>query len=89
MKGAIAKAQELAETIEGAWVPQQFENSSNPSIHYNTTAKEILADFPNGVDYLITGVGTGGHLTGIGKALKEVNSETKVYAVEPSNSPVI
>ena len=89
MKGAIAKAQELAETIEGAWVPQQFENSSNPSIHYNTTAKEILADFPQGVDYLVTGVGTGGHLSGIGKALKEVNAATKVYAVEPSNSPVI
>ncbi len=89
MKGAIAKAQELAETIEGAWVPQQFENNSNPSIHYNTTAKEILADFPQGVDYLITGVGTGGHLSGIGKALKEVNSQTKVYAVEPTDSPVI
>ena len=89
MKGAIAKAQELAETIEGAWVPQQFENDSNPSIHYDTTAKEILADFPNGVDYLVTGVGTGGHLSGIGKALKEVNPATKVYAVEPANSPVI
>ena len=89
MKGAIAKAQELAETIEGAWVPQQFENASNPSIHYRTTAKEILADFPEGVDYLITGVGTGGHLTGIGKALKEVNALTKVFAVEPADSPVI
>ncbi len=89
MKGAIAKAQELAETIEGAWVPQQFENDSNPTIHYNTTAKEILADFPNGVDYLVTGVGTGGHLSGIGKALKEVNPNTKVFAVEPANSPVI
>ncbi|WP_322971607.1 cysteine synthase A [Faecalibacter sp. LW9] len=89
MKGAIAKAQELAETIEGAWVPQQFENSSNPSIHYRTTAKEILTDFPKGVDYLITGVGTGGHLTGIGKALKEVNAATKVFAVEPADSPVI
>lgn len=89
MKGAIAKAQELAETIEGAWVPQQFENSSNPTIHYNTTAKEILADFPQGVDYLITGVGTGGHLTGIGKALKEVKADTKVLAVEPLDSPVI
>lgn len=89
MKGAIAKAQELAETIEGAWVPQQFENNSNPSIHYNTTAKEILADFPKGVDYLVTGVGTGGHLSGIGKALKEVNPATKVFAVEPANSPVI
>lgn len=89
MKGAIAKAQELAETIEGAWVPQQFENSSNPTVHYNTTAKEILSDFPQGVDYLITGVGTGGHLSGIGKALKEVNSSTKVIAVEPTESPVI
>ncbi|MBS7333115.1 MAG: cysteine synthase A [Weeksellaceae bacterium] len=89
MKGAIAKAQELAETIEGAWVPQQFENNSNPTIHYNTTANEILADFPQGVDYLITGVGTGGHLSGIGKALKEVNSATKVIAVEPLDSPVI
>ena len=89
MKGAIAKAQELAATIEGAWVPQQFENNSNPTIHYNTTAKEILADFPNGVDYLITGVGTGGHLSGMGKALKEVNPTTKVVAVEPASSPVI
>lgn len=89
MKGAIAKAQELAETIEGAWVPQQFENKSNPTVHYNTTAKEILADFPKGVDYLITGVGTGGHLSGIGKALKEVNSSIKVFAVEPTDSPVI
>jgi cysteine synthase A len=89
MKGAIAKAQELAETIEGAWVPQQFENASNPSIHYRTTAKEILTDFPEGVDYLITGVGTGGHLTGIGKALKEVKSTTQVFAVEPTDSPVI
>ena len=89
MKGAIAKAQELAETIEGAWVPQQFENSSNPTVHYNTTAKEILSDFPQGVEYLITGVGTGGHLSGIGKALKEINSSTKVIAVEPTDSPVI
>lgn len=89
MKGAIAKAQELAENIEGAWVPQQFENNSNPTIHYSTTAKEILADFPQGIDYLITGVGTGGHLSGIGKALKEVNSSTKVFAVEPKDSPVI
>ena len=89
MKGAITKAQELAETIEGAWVPQQFENSSNPTVHYNTTAKEIIADFPQGVDYLISGVGTGGHLSGVGKALKELNSSTKVLAVEPSDSPVI
>ncbi|WP_313374967.1 cysteine synthase A [Chishuiella sp.] len=89
MKGAIAKAQELAETIEGAWVPQQFENNSNPTVHYNTTAKEIITDFPNGVDYLITGVGTGGHLSGIGKKLKEIKPTTKVIAVEPIDSPVI
>ena len=89
MKGAIAKAQELAETIAGAWVPQQFENASNPTVHYHTTAQEILADFPKGVDYLVTGVGTGGHLSGIGKALKEVNPATQVYAVEPAASPVI
>jgi cysteine synthase len=89
MKGAIAKAQELAESIAGAWVPQQFENASNPTVHYHTTAQEILADFPKGVDYLITGVGTGGHLSGIGKALKEVNPATQVYAVEPAASPVI
>lgn len=89
MKGAIAKAQELAETIEGAWVPQQFENNSNPTVHYNTTAKEIITDFPDGVDYLITGVGTGGHLSGIGKKLKEIKPTTKVIAVEPIDSPVI
>ncbi len=89
MKGAIAKAQELAETIDGAWVPQQFENNSNPRIHYNTTAKEILLDFPQGVDYFISGVGTGGHLSGIGKALKETKNSTKVFAVEPTDSPVI
>lgn len=89
MKGAIAKAQELSEKIEGSWVPQQFENDSNPTIHYNTTAKEIIDDFSNGVDFLITGVGTGGHLSGIGKALKEINSSTQVIAVEPTDSPVI
>lgn len=89
MKGAIAKAQELAESIEGAWIPQQFENNSNPEVHYNTTAKEIVEDFPEGIDYLITGVGTGGHISGIGKALKEIKSTTKVIAVEPSASPVI
>lgn len=89
MKGAIAKAQELAETIENAWVPQQFDNKSNPKVHYATTAKEIINDFPSGVDYFITGVGTGGHLTGIGKALKEVKPNTQIFAVEPVDSPVI
>jgi len=89
MKGAIAKARELAENIPGAWVPQQFENESNPKVHYQKTAQEVLADFPQGVDYFITGVGTGGHLSGMGKALKEANKQTQVYAVEPVKSPVI
>lgn len=89
MKGAIEKAKELALTIEGAWVPQQFENPSNPNVHYQSTAKEIMNDLPLGVDYFITGVGTGGHLSGIGKALKEEQPNTKVIAVEPKDSPVI
>ncbi len=89
MKGAIEKAKELGETIENSWIPQQFENLANPQIHYNTTAQEILNDFPNGLDLLITGVGTGGHISGVAKALKEKNSSTKAFAVEPELSPVI
>lgn len=69
MKGAIEKAQELAQQNENTWIPQQFENSSNPEIHRNTTAQEILNDFPEGIDYLITGVGTGGHITGISEII--------------------
>jgi cysteine synthase A len=89
MKGAIARAQELAEQTPNAWIPQQFENPSNISVHERTTAQEILADFPNGIDYIITGVGTGGHLSGIATVLKAKWPKLKVYAVEPSASPVI
>ena len=89
MKGAIARAQELAASTPGAWVPQQFDNPANPAVHARTTAQEILADFPNGVDVLITGVGTGGHLTGVAKVLKAKWPKLKVYAVEPTTSPVI
>jgi len=89
MKGAIARAQELAESIPGAWIPQQFDNPANPTVHARTTAQEILADFPEGVDVLITGVGTGGHLTGVAEVLKAKWPQLKVYAVEPSASPVI
>ena len=71
MKAAIARADELVAEIEGAWIPQQFENPANPAIHHDATAQEILRDFPDGVDFLITGVGTGGHITGVSEALKE------------------
>jgi cysteine synthase A len=89
MKGAIARAQELAEQTPGAWIPQQFENPSNIDVHVRTTAQEILADFPDGIDVLITGVGTGGHLSGVAQVLKAKFPKLKVYAVEPSASPVI
>ncbi len=89
MKGAIAKAAEIAAGNKKVWVPQQFENPSNIDAHIKFTAQEILKDFPEGVDYLITGVGTGGHLTGVAQVLKEKFPNTKVFAVEPSLSPVI
>lgn len=89
MKGAIARAQELLEQIPGAWMPQQFENEANIAVHKATTVKEILEDFPEGIDVLITGVGTGGHLTAVGEELKKRFPNLKVYAVEPSLSPVI
>ena len=89
MKGSIARAQELAATIPDAWIPQQFENPANVAVHERTTAQEILADFPEGLDVLITGVGTGGHLTGCAKVLKEKWPNLKVFAVEPKASPVI
>ncbi|MBC7699018.1 cysteine synthase A [Aquabacterium sp.] len=89
MKGAIARAQELAAGIEGAWIPQQFDNPANIEVHVRTTAQEILADFPEGLDVLITGVGTGGHLTGCARVLKKAWPQLKVYAVEPTASPVI
>jgi cysteine synthase A len=89
MKGAIARAMELVATTPGAWMPQQFENPANIDIHVKTTAQEILRDFPEGLDALITGVGTGGHLTGCARVLKAAWPKLKVYAVEPSASPVI
>lgn len=89
MKGAIEKAQELVEANSNSWMPQQFENEANIAIHKNTTAQELLEDFPNGFDYLITGVGTGGHITGVAEILKEKFPNLKVFAVEPEASPVI
>ena len=89
MKGAIARAQEIAAGIDGAWIPQQFENPANVDAHVRTTAMEILADFPDGLDALITGVGTGGHITGCAQVLKAKWPALKVYAVEPVASPVI
>lgn len=89
MKGAIARAQELAAATPGAWIPQQFENQANIDVHVRTTAQEILADFPDGVDALITGVGTGGHISGVAQVLKAKWPKLKVFAVEPAASPVI
>ncbi len=89
MKGAIEKANELCRTIPNAWMPQQFDNEANIEIHRRTTAMEILNDFPSGVDYLITGVGTGGHITACGEVLKPRWPKLKVIAVEPAASPVI
>lgn len=87
--GAIKKAVKMAEETENSWIPQQFENEANPEIHAKTTAQEILADFSKGFDYLITGVGTGGHITGVTEVLKEKFPNLKSFAVEPQASPVI
>jgi len=89
MPGAIEKAKELVNAIPNAWMPQQFENEANIQVHIDTTANEILNDFPTGFDYYITGVGTGGHITGVAKVLKQKFSSLKVFAVEPEASPVI
>lgn len=89
MKGAIEKAKELAEKTPNSFYPAQFDNQANVEIHEKTTAQEILTDFPNGIDYLITGVGTGGHITGVAKVLKEKFPNLKIIAVEPSLSPVL
>ena len=89
MKGAIARAEELQAQTPGAWIPQQFENPANIAVHAETTAKEILADFPDGLDVLITGVGTGGHITGCARVLKAKFPNLKVFAVEPTGSAVI
>ena len=90
MKGAIARAQEIVDETPGAWMPQQFENPANIDVHVRTTAQEILADFRDSpIDVLITGVGTGGHITGVAQVLKQEWPDLKVYAVEPALSPVI
>jgi len=89
MKGSMEKAKELAGGIDGAWIPSQFDNPSNPSIHELTTAREILVDFPEGIDYIVTGVGTGGHISGVSRILKKEMPGLRVYAVEPADSPVI
>ena len=89
MKGAIAKAQELSAEISNSWIPLQFDNPANVAVHRNFTAQEILKDFPEGFDYLITGVGTGGHISGVAEVLKQKFPKLKVFAVEPETSPVI
>jgi cysteine synthase A len=89
IKGSIAKAEELVAATPGAWMPQQFENPANIDVHVRSTAEEIAADFPDGLDALITGVGTGGHITGCAMVLKKKWPKLKVFAVEPAASPVI
>ncbi len=89
MKGAIARAQEMVDQTPGAWMPMQFDNPANVEIHRRTTAEEIARDFPAGLDYLVTGVGTGGHITGCAEVLKERWPGIKVFAVEPTLSPVL
>lgn len=89
MKGAIEKAAELTASTPNAWSPRQFDNPANVEVHKKTTAQELIADFPEGIDYLITGVGTGGHITGVAAILKEKFPNLKVFAVEPELSPVL
>lgn len=89
MKGAIERAAELTASTPNAWSPSQFDNQANVEVHKKTTAKEILEDFPDGLDYIITGVGTGGHITGVAAVLKEKWPKLKVFAVEPELSPVL
>jgi cysteine synthase A len=89
IRGSIAKAEEIVAATPNAWMPQQFENPANPEIHRTTTAQEILRDFPEGLDYLITGVGTGGHITGVSEVLKKTMKGLKTFAVEPAKSTVL
>lgn len=89
MKGAIEKATELVKATPNAWMPQQFDNPANTEVHRRTTVQEILADFPDGLDYVITGVGTGGHITAVAEVLKEKMPSLKVFAVEPELSPIL
>jgi cysteine synthase A len=89
IKGAIAKAEEIVAATEGAWMPMQFENPANVAIHMHTTAQEILKDFPEGIDFMITGVGTGGHISGVSETLKKSMPKLKTFAVEPAKSTVL
>jgi len=89
MKGAIARAEELSAENENSWIPLQFDNPANVEVHRDFTAQEILNDFPEGFDYMITGVGTGGHITGVAEVLKQKFPNLKVFAVQPDASPVI
>ena len=89
MKGAIARAREIADQTPGAWIPMQFDNPANVDVHRRTTAEEIARDFPDGLDYIVTGVGTGGHITGVAEVLKPRWPNLKVFAVEPTLSPVL
>ncbi len=89
MKGSIARAMEIVAATPGAWMPMQFDNPANIEVHRQTTAREILQDFPEGIDYLITGVGTGGHITGVSEVLKKTMPKLKTFAVEPAKSPVL
>jgi cysteine synthase A len=89
MKGSMARADEHAAELPDAWIPSQFANPANPEVHRRTTAEEIAADFPDGLDYIVTGVGTGGHITGCAEVLKQRWPKLQVYAVEPTLSPVL
>ena len=89
LRGTIEKANELVANNKNAWMPSQFTNQANPEIHRKTTSLEIINDFPEGLDFLITGVGTGGHITGMSERLKEKFSDLKVIAVEPNDSAII
>lgn len=89
IKGSIARAQELFGTTPNSWMPMQFDNKDNVKVHAETTAQEIVTDFPDGLDFLVTGVGTGGHITAVAKVLKAKFPKLKVIAVEPSDSPVL
>ncbi|WP_185870296.1 cysteine synthase A [Blattabacterium cuenoti] len=89
MRGAIKKAEELIHSIPNSWMPRQFDNVSNTNIHKHTTAREIINSFPKGIDYFITGVGTGGHITGVSEVLKKKFPNIKIFSVEPVESPVI
>ena len=89
MKGAIERAKVLLAEIDGSWMPRQFVNPSNPEVHARTTAREIMDDFPEGFDYFVTGIGTGGHISGVGRELKRAFPSVQIVGVEPADSPVL